>query len=99
MATKYEILKCDPTPTGGWIVRMKASDPSLSQDIFVEKETVLRLNIKAGRDPVETALAHLKAAGWKATLDRKLAGALSMAGILAAAPLGPKLEAPREVAL
>jgi len=97
MTTKYEILKCDPTPTGGWIVRMRASDPSLSSDIFVEKESVLTLP-SGGGDPVERALVQVKASGWKATLDRKLAGALSMAGI-AVGSQGPKLKASREVVL
>jgi hypothetical protein len=96
MTTKYEILKCDPTPTGGWIVRMKASDPSLSGDIFVEKESVLRF--QEGGDPVESALAEVKATGWKDALDRKLSSALAAAGLLAV-PQGPKLNAPRVVVL
>lgn len=97
MTTKYEILKCDPTPTGGWVVRMRASDPSLSSDIFVEKESVLTL-LSGGGDPVLRALDQVKASGWKAMLDKKLANALSMAGVLIGAK-GPKLDAPREVVL
>ena len=97
MTTKYEILKCEPAPAGGWIVRMRASDPSLSSEIFVEKESVLTLP-SGGGDPVERALAQVKASGWKAMLDRKLAGALSMAGIVMVSQ-GPKLAAPREVVL
>jgi hypothetical protein len=97
MTTKYEILKCDPTPAGGWIVRMRASDPSLSGDIFVEKESVLTLP-SGGGDPVEGALTAVRDAGWKDVLDRKLSSALSAAGLLAA-PRGQKLAAPREVVL
>ncbi len=98
MTTKYEILKCDSTPAGGWIVRMRASDPSLSKDIFVEKESVFRL--PEGGDPVEHALAQVKASGWKAALDRKLTNALAAAGLFTA-PVSAeqKLASPREVAL
>jgi hypothetical protein len=75
---------------------MRAGDPALSPDVFVEKESVLRL--QEGGDPVEGALAAARAAGWKDALDRKLSNALGAAGLLAA-PQGPKLGAPREVVL
>lgn len=96
MATKYEILKCDAAPAGGWIVRVKASDPELSKTIFVEKEAVFQL--PADGDRLERALAAIKASGWKAVLDRKLANALSISGLIKASK-GEKLEKSKEVSL
>lgn len=93
---KYEIVKCDPAPAGGWIVRLRASAPELDKNIYVEKESVLSL--PDGGDPVQHALTAVRSARWKVVLDKKLSTALMAAGKTSATEASA-LKAPLEVSL